>query len=128
MLSVPAVNAQGHKETRRPGRYTRKRGETVADDPIEQLTLREMVTQSERLCRELTEHLELGFLPKLQDLGRLVRPTPTGSFATDIEDITVRHGVAGVLESEAFTGQLYHKFSRYCEAIDRAVSRIVTGN
>jgi hypothetical protein len=95
--------------------------------PIEQLTLREMFTEAERLTRELIEHLDQGFLPKSHELARLVRPIngePPG--LNDLEDVTVRTQAARLLESEAFTEQVYAGLDEYSRAIDASVTRILT--
>jgi hypothetical protein len=100
----------------------------MADDRrIEKLTLREKFTDAERLARELLEHLEQGFCPKIHQAYQLVRPTPSGLPAANVEDITVRNHVVSVLESEQFADQLYENLERYFAAIDSAVSRIVAG-
>jgi hypothetical protein len=95
--------------------------------PIEQQTLREKFVDAERLSRELIEHLDQGFLPKALELARLVRPIngePPGLH--DLEDVTVRTQAARLLESEAFTDQVYESLQVYCTAIDNAVSKIVS--
>jgi hypothetical protein len=97
----------------------------VDDRRPEQSTLRELFSTTERLIRELDEHLEQGFIPKAQQANDLVRPTPSGLPAANLEDITVRNHVAGILESENFTDQLYTNLERYFAAIDSSVSRIV---
>ena len=38
------------------------------------MTLREMLTEAERLTRELGEHLDQSFIPKCHELSRLLRP------------------------------------------------------
>lgn len=99
----------------------------MAGPPIQQMTLRELLTESERLARELIEHLERGFIPRVRSLGTLVRPTPTGSFATDIEDVSVRNSVAEVLAGDEFTEEICERLSACCDAIEREGRRIVSG-
>ena len=100
-------------------------GEDVNEPLIERLTLREMFTSSERLSRDVIDHLDQGFIPKVQQLIRLVRPTDAHPYPPDIEDVTVRTHSARVLENEDFTDQLYEKLEKYCIAIDNVVSRIL---
>ena len=95
------------------------------DRPIEQLTLREMFTNAERLTSELTEHLERGFLPKIHGLGKLVRPPAELDPDEVVEDLTVRNHTAQVLDSEKFMAELFEKTERYLQAIDHAVGRIL---
>ena len=94
---------------------------------LDQLTLREKFTDAERVTRELLEHLEQGFRPRVQQAHQLVRPTPSGMPAANVEDITVRNHVVGVLESDQFADQLYTSLEQYFGAIDTSVSRIVSG-
>ena len=102
-------------------------GGDVTGPSIKQLTLREMFKDSDKLVRDLTEHLDRGFYPKARQLERLVRPTETEAFAAGVEDVTVRSHVKAVLDSEAYTDQLYQKLAEYCDAINDSVSRIVEG-
>jgi hypothetical protein len=91
----------------------------------DQLTLRELFIEAERLNRELIEHLEQGFLPKVQGLTRLAAPGYVDVHGHPAGDITVRNAAAQVLESEAYTEQLNGRIQDYCEAIDREVTRII---
>jgi hypothetical protein len=99
----------------------------MIDRPVEQLTARELFTEAERLTRELSDHLENGFVPRVHNLLRLVRPNPQHIEQVDVEDGVIRSHATLVLESERFTEQLYDKLQRYCEAIDRKVEGIVSG-
>jgi hypothetical protein len=91
----------------------------------EQLTLRQLFTEAERLTRELTEHLEQGFLPKLQNLARLTDPGHVDVHGNPAEDVSLRNCAAQVLESELYTERLYEKIETYCTAIDGDVARII---
>jgi len=97
----------------------------MSERPIEQLTLREMFTETVRLTRELTEHLEQGFNPKVSELNQLARPTPSGAPASNVADVTVRNHVSSVLESDNYTDQGCRSLEKYFAAINKAVSRIV---
>jgi len=91
------------------------------------LSLRDMFKESDKVVRDLTEHLDRGFYPKIRQLSRLVRPTETEPFEPGVEDVTVRSHVKSVLDSELYTDQLYQKLSQYSDAINTSVSRIVNG-
>lgn len=95
--------------------------------PLEQLTLREKLTEAERVTRELIEHLDRGFIPKAHELRRVVRPHYEGPDGTPVQDVTVRNHAARVLESDQFTEKLYEKLDRYFAAIATEVSQIVEG-
>lgn len=97
----------------------------MIERPADQLTLRELFIEAERLSRELAEHLEQGFLPKVQNLSRLVDPGHVDIHGNPAEDVSVRNCAAQLLESEAYTERLYVKVQEYCDAIDRDVSRII---
>ena len=86
-----------------------------------------MFKESEKLLRDLTDHLDRGFYPKIRQLERLVRPTETEAFDSRVEDVTVRSHVKAVLDSEIYTDQLCEKLAEYCDAINDSVSRIVEG-
>ena len=100
----------------------------MAERPVGQLTLREKFKAAEKLSRELTEHLEQGFIPKVHELMRLVEPLRTGGFAGDVQDVTVRNHSSAALESENYTDQLCQKLEELCSGIQRDVSRIVSGS
>jgi hypothetical protein len=100
---------------------------SVEDRPISHLTLREMLTDAERLARELGEHLDQAFLPKCHDLLRLVRPiNGEPPDVRTLEDVTVRTQAARILDNETFTDEVFEKLSRYCQSIDTSVGRIVS--
>lgn len=97
----------------------------MVERSAEQLTLRELFTHSERLIRELIEHLDQDFLPRAHHLRRLTRMNKSDPDLDKVEDVTVRTHAARVLESENFANQLYEKVVEYVTAIDSSVSRIV---
>lgn len=99
----------------------------MVERTLQQMTLREMLIEAERLTRELAEHLDQSFIPKCHELSRLVRPIngePPDVRA--LEDVTVRTQAARILEIETFTDAIFEKLSDYCRAIDHAVARITS--
>jgi hypothetical protein len=42
--------------------------------PIRRMTLRQLLTHSEKCCRDLAEHLQSTFLPRVSDFRDLSRP------------------------------------------------------
>ena len=96
----------------------------MVERSLEQMTLREKLTEAERLTRELIDHLDQGFLPKCHDLSRLLRPSTASPPTCALEDVTVRTQAARILEGDTFTEELFQKLSIYCQAIDEAVARI----
>ena len=87
----------------------------MSDRPLDQLPLRELFVHAEHQARDLAEHLELNFLPKLQALDETVHPKSEEQVA---RDITVRNRAAQVLESDQFTQQLLQKMHDCLNAID----------
>ena len=96
----------------------------MAETPLKELTLREMLADAEQLTRELIEHLDQNFIPRAHALRKLVRPVVGSSVNEEVEDISVRDTVIRTLKSEEYTEELYEKIRQYCAAIDDAVSRI----
>lgn len=94
---------------------------------LNQLTLREMFSDTERLTAELADHLELGFLPKNQQLIRLVRVLPEGVEKRRVEDISVRNQASELLKSHQFARELFDKLDDYLEAIEQSINRIIDG-
>ena len=94
----------------------------MSDRSLEQVPLRELFVHAEHHARDLAEHLELNFLPKLQILDETVHPK-TGE--DDVPDITVRNRAAQVLESDKFTQQLLQKMHDCLNAIDSALRKRV---
>ena len=99
----------------------------MAEKDVQNLTLRELFKDSERLTRELIEHLEQGFLFKSRAVTRLVSPTPGDPEYEQIEDLTIRNQSDNLLKSEDFTEQLYRRVEQYYRAIDENVTRISAG-
>jgi len=100
----------------------------IVNRDLSQLTLREMFSDTERLTAELADHLELGFLPKNQQLIRMVRVLPDGVEKRRVEDISVRNQAAELLKSDHFTQELFAKLDEYLEAIDQSINQIIDGN
>lgn len=104
----------------------------MTSNDIQNMTLRDKIRHASLLVRELTEHLEQGFIPKARDVVTLVRSRgDTGAFNMQDEsmtDTTVRNSVADLLQSEAFTDELYGRVDELLSAIDSEVARIVGSN
>ena len=115
----------------------------MAERPIDQLTVREVFTNSERLVRELIDHLERSFLPKVNDLERLLRPPSapgTEAHAKEktagkekeekvtVADVTVRNQVATVLTTDDYSQNLLKKLNEYLVAVDNGARRAVEGS
>lgn len=92
----------------------------MADRPLDQMPLRELFVHAEHQARDLAEHLDLNFLPKLQALDELVHKKGEGEEA---RDISVRNRASDVLESNQFTQQMLQKIHDCLNAIDAGLRR-----
>lgn len=90
----------------------------MSDRPLDQMPLRELFVHAEHQARDLAEHLDLNFLPKLQALDESVQPKHEDHM---VRDITVRNRAAQVLESDTFTQQMLQKMHDCLNAIDTAL-------
>jgi hypothetical protein len=80
----------------------------VSKKKVDQLSLRDLFTDAERLTRDLIDHLEHGFIPKVQALNTLMLDG-----GEQLEDLTVRNSAATVLEGHAFSQKLLDKLDNY---------------
>jgi hypothetical protein len=92
---------------------------------IENMTLQEKVKRTELLIRELIEHLEMGFLPKIQNLQKASRVGRSQTALQEIADITIRTQVAQVLESEKFTEALYERLTALMGALEHDMTKVL---
>ena len=93
---------------------------------IDHLTLREKLRDVARGTRELIEHMELGFVPKVHDLRKLSRQHDPASGTPPVADVTIRSYVAAVLESERFTAGLNETLEAYLHSIQKDVTDVIS--
>ena len=96
-------------------------------DSIESMTLQEKVKRTEQLLRELIDHLDLGFSPKLKKLQKISRVGKSRSQLEEIGDLTIRTHVSQVLDSEKFSQALFEKLSLYTSAIEEDMKQVLYG-
>jgi hypothetical protein len=94
------------------------RGPTMADRPIEQLTLRDIFSETEWLIRELSEHLKQSFHPKTRSLGELVRSYKIPDERNLIADSAVRTKAAALIANDDYSQTLIQKLDRCLTAIE----------
>lgn len=92
---------------------------------IERFTLREKIRESARGLRELIDHLEMGFVPKVHELRKLCRQHDPTSGAPPVADVTIRSYVLSVVESERFTVGLNESLENYLNSIRKDVSEVI---
>lgn len=93
---------------------------------LDQLTLRDKIREAARRAHDLIEHLEHAFVPKAHDLRKVSRPHDPRSEAPPVEDVTIRHQAAKVLESDQYTEGLNADAEALFEAIAVEVDHLVT--
>ena len=97
----------------------------MEERPIEQLTLRQLFTEASRQSRDVINHLEQGFLPKVYSLVKLLPKNASDSQLSEIEDVTVYNSAQNVLQSEQFTHQQHQNLEKLLTAIDAAANQLV---
>jgi hypothetical protein len=98
----------------------------VDDRSPANLPLRELFTQAERLNREVIEHLEQSFMPRVNDLERLVRGFSNAAERTAISDVAIRNAAASVIKSDEFAQKLYKKMQAHVLAIHEGTRAILS--
>jgi len=93
---------------------------------IDHLTLREKLRDAARSVRELIEHVEHGFVPKVHELRKLTRQHDPASGTPPVADVTIRSYVSAVLESDRFTVGLNESLENYLNSIQKDVSEVVS--
>jgi hypothetical protein len=97
-------------------------------DSLENIPLRDLCKEAERLTREVIDHLENNLIPKSQELHNLVMPdSPFAESGELVQDITVRNQASTLQESQDFTEQLFKKTSQYFTEIDRHIIQLTGG-
>lgn len=88
------------------------------------LTLRQKLIEGDQLAKELHQHLDQGFLPKIQHLRRLTRPR-TDASEEEVRDISIRTAVDDVMASDQYTRQFSSRLQHFLNAIEKDIVRIV---
>ncbi|MEZ6055219.1 MAG: hypothetical protein R3C01_00815 [Planctomycetaceae bacterium] len=99
-------------------------GDRVSNPKVAGLTLREKVREAERLSRELIQHLESGFLPKVQDLRRLAKTGTTADQIDEVADASIRTSSQVVLKSFDYSAKLQETLEEFLEAIEADLHNI----
>lgn len=93
-------------------------------ESLENVPLREVCSEAERLTRELIDHLERNLIPKTRELHDLVKPdSPFNTGGKQVKDVTVRNQTSTLLESHKFTEELLLKTRTYLERIEQTISQ-----
>ena len=95
-------------------------------DDFDNMTLREKLSEADRLMRELIDHLDNGFIPKARNLSNALKEH--GNSTDQLTDMSVRQRAAEVIDENRFSERLYDKIGALLVAIDTDVDRIKEGN
>jgi hypothetical protein len=93
---------------------------------IEGVTLRDKCREANRVIRELVDHLEQGFLPKVRNLRKLARAREQGYDPSLVRDVTIRTHAATLLEAEQYTIRLDEESKQLFMAIATEVDHLVS--
>lgn len=88
------------------------------------LPLREKFTNAERLTRELIDHLDQGFLTRVQELRRVARKDESDG----VTDKSVRAHCTKLFESDDFTRKLSAELHQYIESICDEMQPMIFGD
>lgn len=92
---------------------------------LDNMTLREKLSEADKLARELIHHLEHGFIPKAHLLRRTARHGIDPAEHEEVTDMTIRSTVDGVLQSDEFTRTVSERLTQFLTAINTDVERIL---
>jgi len=81
--------------------------------PVRRMTLRELLSESDRYIRETHDHLQMNLAPAVRELRKLVVPRKT----QEVADITVHNAVDRALKSEGYAGELLGSLDELLQAI-----------
>lgn len=93
--------------------------------PIEQLTLRDLLSNAEWLVRETIQHLEQSFLPRARTAEDLVRSYNIPAERREISDSTVRSRMAALLGSDDYSQTMFSRLEQHLAAIDERAQRAI---
>lgn len=99
----------------------------MSDAKLGQMPLRDLFTGTERLMRELIEHLEQSQSPKLAELESLTQGYGSKEGRDAIKDVAIRQQAAAVLASDTFSQELLKKLLKHLAMIERDSSQALGG-
>ncbi len=99
----------------------------MAQEPLEAKPLREKFREAERLTRELIQHLDHGFAPKIHQVVKVARRGVSPTKAETVADKTVRSAIDTALTSHEYTIELTRKLESYLDAITKELHEIAYG-
>jgi hypothetical protein len=92
--------------------------------PIQRWTLRELINGSERVCREITEHLNTDFVPAVREVERLLKPHKHRK--VEVSDKTVANAVAKLEKADTYGAELLTQLEEILNAVHSHAEREVS--
>ncbi|MBI3464328.1 MAG: hypothetical protein HY000_14920 [Planctomycetes bacterium] len=96
---------------------------TLKGRPIQRWTLRELLNESQRLGRELTDHLNTDYMPSVRELARLLRPHRHRK--VEVTDKSIANAVDKQQKAQAYTTELTNQLEEILKAIHSHADREV---
>jgi hypothetical protein len=90
------------------------------------LTLRDKCREANRVIRELADHLDQAFLPKIRSLRKLARGKEQGYDPALVRDVTIRSQASALLDAEQYSIRLDEESKQYFAAIAAEVDQLVS--
>ena len=92
--------------------------------PIHRWTLRELINGSERVCREITEHLNTDYVPAVREVSRLLKPHKHRK--VEVADKTVANAVIKVDKAETYATELMNQLEEILDAVHKHAEREIS--
>ncbi len=94
----------------------------MPEPALQRMTLWQLLTHCERICRELGEHYRTDYVPRLRELQRLLTPRAGGEI--DVADVTVANSIRRVYDSEKYARERLQQLEQVMqEMLRRAGAR-----
>ena len=90
------------------------------------LTLRDKCREANRVIRELADHLDQAFLPKVRSLRKLARGKEQGHDPSLVRDVTIRSQASALLDAEQYSIRLDEESKQFFTAIASEVDQLVS--
>ena len=91
---------------------------------LDDLTIRDKCREAQRVIRELIDHLDQAFLPKVKNLRKLARAQEPGYNPAAVRDVTIRAQAAGLLEAEQYTIKLDEESRQFLTALATEIEQL----
>ena len=99
-------------------------GDLVKSRPIQRWTLRELINGSERVCREINEHLNTDYVPAVREVERLLRPHKHRK--VEVADKTIANAITHLEKAEVYATELINHLEEILSAVQAHAEREVS--